>query len=358
VAALDTLASEIERFLVPLVDGSPDPAGEPELGWPGGAEPPPLPVEGTSPAESSGANKLAASGLTAGEFAGGSLAAPPYWDGATVVNNTADEIEVETDAKNPAGEQSGSVTATEDEQLVFELLGAPEVSEFSSVKRVSDELLLAIDDANPEHDPASGIFAIHPPEDPEIIHEDDELEVVYFLVGPATVPAGVGFLVAAEHTPTVDFTTGDAWAGAYTEMVYAGSPPPGPGTLDGAKSAMKGVIDGMMIPGMFAPALSLGALAFWSVVAGSAATIWSALGTAYAAIPPPGVAALGPAMLAAGAACLALGPGTGMAYPEWDPQLPKDAALILATALHTASQGAQIMTQPGPVPVPVPFVLT
>jgi hypothetical protein len=123
-----------------------------------------------------------------------------------------------------------------------------------------------------------------------------------------------------------------------------------------AKSACRATIETMMaVPGMAPIALTSGLLAFWGAIAAAASTIWPTI-TAVSAVPPPGIFAVGPAVLAATAPTIPIPPPTDP-FSAYEARAKADA-LLMATAIHTASQGGQIITQPGSSPVPVTFVLT
>lgn len=353
-----TLTDKLVAFGVPETDVTSLPAGiGTGAGWPDGEDPPPEPVSGITPASSSGpaAIVLAEAGAP---YIGGYVSAQPYWDGAEIVGASGAELQVASGAGHPAGPQAVEVEATADLQDLFLLPGTPDVGAVTNIVRVSDGALIAENTAVAGHDPSVGAIGVHPPNAAEFpaIADGDVLAFTYNLAFAGGVPAGVDYVVIPpKPAGSALYTAGDAWSWAYAAMFGEGGAngiPPTPGAYDAATQAMKATVDGMMgAPGLGALALQAGALAFWGVVAGTAATIWPG---ATAAIPPATAAGMSAAVLAAGVSALALGPVDPI---PWDRTVHGVAAMgLLATAIYATSQGAMVMFQPGPAPVPFPFL--
>lgn len=323
-------------------------------GWPNGEDPPPEPVEGTSPSASSGPSAFVLEEAGA-PYVGGYLSAQPYWDGAEVTGASGPELQLAAGAGHPDGPQTVEVTADEDEQELWELPGSPNVAAITNIARLSDGALIAENADAGGHNPAAGAIGIHPP-DGDPIAEGDVLEFTYNLAYTSGVPAGVAYVVVPpKPAGSALYTVGDAWSWAYAAMFAEGGAngiPPTPGTFDAATQAMKAVIDGMMgPPGLGMIALQAGCATFWGVVAASAAAIFPG---ATAGIPPPTLAGMSAAVVAAGVSALALGPVDPV---PWDRTVHGVGAMtLLATAIHATSQGGLIMFQPGPAPVPFPFI--
>lgn len=110
-------------------------------------------------------------------------------------------------------------------------------------------------------------------------------------------------------------------------------------TLAPAKAAMQAALVGMSVPGAAPGKIQAGITAFWGVIAATAAAVWP--GTApptVSATPPPGLAGIAAAIVAAGAANVAV----------------KDigaAAQALAAAIHPTQLGGIAITPPGTLPI-------
>jgi len=344
-----TLQSEIERFMVPTTP--PDDDHLPELGWPDDVTMPPAPVEGITSGDGTSNDSFRASEAESSHV-GGYASLPPYWDGAEIVGVAGSLVTLAIPAGDEAGPQTVVVVATADDQVVYSLPGDPDVALVQSVKRISPPTDLAVDEANLAHDPANGVIAIGNP-DPLTILDGEEIEFTYLRTFAGPVPGGVPFVIAPpKPPPALGFSTGDAWSAAYRKFIEGGAAmgiSPTPGSLGGAESAMKAVVDGMMAtPGLGAVALQAGCLAFWGVVAASSSTIFP---SSLAAVPPATLAGMSAAVLAAGVASLAI------PIPEpWDDSASKAAAGLFAAAMYGTSQGGLVIFQPGPSPVPFPFL--
>jgi hypothetical protein len=345
-----TLQTEIERFMVPTTP--PDEDHLPELGWPDDVTLPPDPVTGTTSAPGIGNDSFNAPGASPSHV-GGYASLPPYWEGVEIIGVSGTLVTVAKPASDPSGPQVGNVAATADDQVIYSLPGSPNVSQVQSIERTAPIVTdIAPDADDPGHDPANGIIAIGNP-DPDTILDGDDLEFTYLVSFAGPVPSGVDFVIAPpKPPPALGFTTGDAWSVAYRVFVEGGAAngvSPTPGSLSGAESAMKAVIDGMMAtPGLGAVSLQAGALAFWGVVAAGSAAIFSG---SLAAVPPPTLAGMSAAVLAAGASTLAI------PIPDpWDDTASVTSAGIFAAAILATTQGGLVIFQPGPSPAPFPFL--
>lgn len=148
--------------------------------------------------------------------------------------------------------------------------------------------------------------------------------------------------------PTAVQNFADAWESYFGGASVAGIPATG-GSLSGAKSAMIGAMAGLSAPGGGAAAIQSGITAFWGVVAGAAATIWTVPpNTTVSATPPPTLGSI-----AAGLAPV-------FASNSADPtKTIAQATAAIAAVLHTSGGlgGICILQPPGPVPpVPTPIL--
>lgn len=340
-----TLQAQIERFMVPV---GPTGTEDPELGWPDGVVSPPPPISGTTVGGAT-SNTTFASSLITPAAIGGYAALPPYWAGAKILAVATPLVTLDSPASSPDGPQTADVTATAGAQALFSLPGAPNVALVQSITRLSDSVAIAVDAANGGHDPSHGVIAIGAPS--PAIANGNVLRFVYLKAFAGPVPAGVAFTVAPPKPPTTaPLSTGQAWAAAFKAMALEGAangiPPT---TLDAAETAMRGVIDGMMsTPGLGPISLQAGAAAFWGVVAGGFAAIFPA---AVGFVPPPTLAGMSAAVISAGASSLAI------PIPDpWNPTASQAAAALFAAAIYSSSLGGLVIFQPGPSPVPFPFL--
>jgi hypothetical protein len=357
------LIAEMEKFMVPV-----GPTGEedPPSGWPDKDHKPPGSISGVSLADSANAFTLVGAGfttpLTGGTISisadatipGGSATPPPMLaSGVSIVGNTLTEIFLASAVEDGSGEQTVVLAASSSDQRLF-LTGSSNISLVTSVRRLSPASDGAVDASVSGHNlstGAVGIGALTP-----AITSGEQIEIK-FRCSASNVPAGKGYVVNLPRPapPPTAFTVGTAWSTAYSAYFAAGVPTPVPGTYDAAVQAMKATMDGFAaVPNMGAVGFTAGLVAFWGVVAASAATIWPAV-VATSAVPPPGVFAAGPLIMATMLPTVAIpapAPGDG-----WTPVRSQADVALMASAIALASAGALIITQPGPAPVPVPFVL-
>jgi hypothetical protein len=125
-----------------------------------------------------------------------------------------------------------------------------------------------------------------------------------------------------------------AWAHAYRlyfASAAAGAVPVVPSALDAPENAMKGGMTGLSVTGP--AAIQAGVLAFWTSLAGVAASAFPASTTV---TPPAGVSALSGTLTAVFAANMA---GSKSAADSYD---------AIATAIHAASAGGQAVFPPPP----------
>ncbi len=134
-----------------------------------------------------------------------------------------------------------------------------------------------------------------------------------------------------------------AWENYFAGASVLGIPTTG-GALAGATTAMKGALVGMSVAGAGAAKLQAGIVAFWAVVAVSAATIWATVPPPLSATPPPGLggiaAALTPVFVSNAAGSLSLA----------------DSANAVAAVLHPLQLGGIALLPippagPGPQPI-------
>lgn len=128
----------------------------------------------------------------------------------------------------------------------------------------------------------------------------------------------------------------EAFAAYFYDATATG--PAVPGSLEGAKAAMLGALTGMSQPGAGPASIQAGIAAFWGVVAGSAASIWS--GT-LSATPPPTLGAIAAAV-------------TAVAQANTSGKLEKPQAMkTIAAAIHSNNLGGMaVLPSPSP-PVPI-----
>ncbi|HUT76979.1 MAG TPA: hypothetical protein VM285_04795 [Polyangia bacterium] len=370
MSALTTLAAEIEKFTVaqgPTIDS------DPPSGWPDKDETPIDSIVGITAAGGSSSVVNIVGALTPGELVGGTFSlatdgnvpggtpapAGSYGDGLEVAANTATQVSLASPLSDGAGSQSVDVAAVEADQRLF-YVGVTSVGLVTEVKNVDTGGLLAVDPSDGDHDPSAGLIAVG--EDPlGPVSDGDVVRFTFRRELTGGPPAGRGWRATRPRTTApADFTTGEAWATAYEAMFLQGSPPPLPAAVasSGAKDACRATIEGLMaVPGMAPVALTSGFLAYWGAISASAGAIWPLTPpSTLSVVPPPGIFAVGLAVLAAMAPGILVPPPTEP-FSAFQARAQADA-LLMATAIHVASQGAQIISQPGASPVPVPFVLT
>ncbi len=134
-----------------------------------------------------------------------------------------------------------------------------------------------------------------------------------------------------------------AWENYFADASVLGIPTT-VGSLAAATTAMKGALVGLSVAGAGAAKLQAGIVAFWGVVAVSAATIWLTVPPPLSATPPPGLAGIAAALTpvfasnAAGSLSLA------------------DSANAVAAVLHPLQLGGIALIPPppaGPGPQPI-----
>lgn len=339
-----TVQPLIEAFMVPV---GPKGTEDPPRGWPDGAQQPPPPIETTSTSGSEFDVTVAAA-LTPGALVGGFVSLPPYWPGAKIVANTGTGVTVDTAAKNPAGNQTVDVDIlSSSPTLIF--IGAA-ASAIVRITRLGDGFLVVVDPTVPGHNLATGAIGIASGVVTPTLEPDDIVRVEYEPPFGGTIPAGLPITLTKPKPEVSGLSTGTAWAGVYRALFAAGGAngvPPLASLLDPAEAAMKTVIDGMMsVPGLAPAALQAGALAFWGVVAGSAAALWPG---ALSATPPPALATLALLLAPGSPASLAL--MACVPSDPWTPVASQAAAAIFAGVLYTASLGGLVVFS-GPAAFP------
>ena len=154
----------------------------------------------------------------------------------------------------------------------------------------------------------------------------------------ATLASGIE--LPATDDPAAAISTFAAGFEAYME----GGAAPGPaipGSMAGAKSAMEGAMSGWDAADAGAAAIQSGIVAFWGVVASSAASIWP---PATAATPPPTLSAISAALVPVFAA------NTAGSLDE------TACAQAIAAAIHANNLGGIAIHPPPPAglgPVPI-----
>ena len=133
-----------------------------------------------------------------------------------------------------------------------------------------------------------------------------------------------------------------AFEGYFADASVAGVPTNG-GSLTPATTAMKGALVGMSNPGAGATAIQAGIVAFWGVVATSAAIIWTLAPVLISATPPPGLGLIAAALEAVFTANI-----------EGELSLT-DSVTNVANALHPLQLGG-IAVQTGVPPVNIPIL--
>jgi hypothetical protein len=112
---------------------------------------------------------------------------------------------------------------------------------------------------------------------------------------------------------------------AYFYDASVGGIPANPGSLSAATNAMKGALVGMSYNG--SNAIQLGLIAFWSVIATAAPTIWTTVPPCTAATPPTSLATIGATL-------------DGVFSANVAGKLDKAACMAaIANALHTLNLG-------------------
>lgn len=369
MTALSALAAEIEKFTVaqgPTIDT------DPPSGWPDKDEGPIDSIVGVTAGGASG-TIVNVSGLTPGELAGGTFSlstdgnipggtpapAGSHGDGLEVLGNTATQVTLAASLEDGNGPQVTAVAATSSDQRLFDL-GTSNVGTVTGVTNLATGGILAVDPTAGGHDPAAGLIGVG--EDPAgPVSSGNSVQFTFRRELSGGPGAGLGWRgTRARVTDPADFTTGEAWATAYDAMFLQGTPPPLAAAVaaSGAKDACRGAIEGLMaVPGMAPVALTSGFLAYWGAISAAAGAIWPATPpSSLSVVPPPGIFAVGAAVFAAMAPGILVPPPTEP-FSAFQARAQADA-LLMATAVHLASQGAQIISQPGASPVPVPFVLT
>lgn len=359
-----TLTDEMKKFMLPTGTGS----GDPLLGWPDDGYTPPTPIEGLTAAGSPDNVTMVTTGLTPGALAGGTVsisqtAVPPgsvpepamLVSASNILSNTATQVILESPIGDGAGELTTTKTATADDQQLFDL-GTTSIALVTSVRRISPATDGAVDTAVGGHNLATGMVGIGVMT-PAVL-TGEQFEFKYRRLG-GPVPSGKAFLITPPRpAPGAELTVGKAWAVAYGAYFAAGSPAPTPGSYVPALAAMQVVMDSLSaVPGMGSVAFTAGLLAFWGVVSATAASIWPSL-TAISAVPPPGIFAVGPTILAGMTPLVGVPvPPPNQPGPGWSDSRAQSDIALMASLIATASAGGLIITQPGPAPVPTPFIL-
>ncbi len=146
-------------------------------------------------------------------------------------------------------------------------------------------------------------------------------------------------------TPTTDESLAiDRFSSAWETYFYdavVGAIPVNPGTLASATSAMKTAMIGMSAPNAGATAIQNGIIAFWGIVASSAASIWTTVPPCTGATPPPTLGTIAAALV-----------GTFSANTSAKLGL-SDACFAIAAAIHPLNLGGicVIPTPGSPTPI-------
>lgn len=136
----------------------------------------------------------------------------------------------------------------------------------------------------------------------------------------------------------------DRFAAAWETYFYdamVGAIPVNPGTLAAATTAMKGAMTGMSGQDAGDDAIQAGIIAFWGVVAGSAATIWTTVPPCTGATPPPNLATI---------AATLVGVFTGNTSGELDLAAACNA---IAAAIHPLNLGGICAIPPPGAATPI-----
>ena len=360
------LSTEMKKFMLPTGgsgDGDPSPSGWPDDGYVA-----PTPTQGMTLAGSPNNVTLVGAGFTPGALAGGTASisqtvTPPDTNpppdllaaGVKILSNTATQVVLENPINDGAGELTATIAASADDQVLFNL-GTTDISLVTSVTRISPATDGAADVAVAGHNLATGMVGIG--EMTPGVLAGEQIEFKYRRAG-GPVPSGKAYLITPPRPPPgAAFTVGSAWSDAYGVYFGAGSPAPTPGSYAGAIAAMKATMDGLSaVPLMGAVSFTAGLLAFWGVVAAQAATIWPSL-TAVSAVPPPPIFGVGPSILLGMTPLTVVPiPAPNQPGPGWSDARAQSDIDTMAALIALANDGGLIISQPGPAPVPVPFIL-
>lgn len=374
MSALVDLKTKMEMFMVSAgPNGDELPVGyvAGDGGWPDKPPVPlPSPITGVTPSLSPNNTTINAVGLTPGALVNGYATlskdanipggAPPpsgfYAEAIKIASNTATAVVLTAPLSDGGPDITVTIAAGADDQVLFNV-GHTNVGLVLSVKRIAPATNGAEDPTVPGHNHATGMIGIGALTPPVLTGHQIEIKFKKQLAGGA--PAGKGYSFVPPRTPPggapPPLTVGEAWSVAYGAFFAAGSPAPTPGTYNGAIQAMRSVMDSLSaIPLMGAVALTGGMVAFWGVVAASAPAIFASVPSTITVVPPPAIFGVGPAIAAAMLPTVAVPPpAPGMG---WTNARSKADVAIMAGAILAASQGAQIIAQPGPAPVPTPIV--
>jgi hypothetical protein len=377
--SLTTLQAEMAKFMVPVgPNGDEDPPGlvSGDGGWPDKPPTPlPSPTTGLTPSSSPNNTTITASGLSPGAFTGGYAtlskdanipgATPPpsgfYGEGIKILSNTATSITLEKPLDDGTGEHTALVAATADDQVLFNV-GDTNIALVLSVKRLAPATDGAVDASVVGHNLNTGQIGIGEMSPP--IQTGHQVEFKYRRKLAGGHAAGLGYSFVPARAPPggapPPLTVGQAWSEAYGAFFGTASPAPAPGTYTPAIQAMRSVMDSLSaIPGMGAVSFTAGLVAFWGVVSASAPAIFASVPSTITVVPPPTIFGVGPSILAAMLSAhppplmLPAPPAVG---PGWTPAQHNADVTTMATEIMLASQGGQIIAQPGPAPVPTPIV--
>lgn len=159
----------------------------------------------------------------------------------------------------------------------------------------------------------------------------------------ATLSAGLAAMESVDNEPEAIDNFVAAW-GDYFALAAVLGIPTTPGSLEGALSAMRSALTGLSTGGQGSTIIQAAIVAFWGVIAGSAATIWATVPPPTAATPPPGLSGIKVALDGAFSANVAGELGL------------VDSANAVAGAIHPTQLGgiAVIPVPPaGPGPQPI-----
>lgn len=122
------------------------------------------------------------------------------------------------------------------------------------------------------------------------------------------LPATLGTEMESMEPTDQESDAIDRFASAWETYFYdamVAAIPVNPSTLTAATTAMKGAMTGMGSQDAGDDAIQAGIIAFWGVVASSAASIWTTVPPCTGATPPPSLATIAASLVGAFATCTA-----------------------------------------------------
>jgi hypothetical protein len=163
-------------------------------------------------------------------------------------------------------------------------------------------------------------------------------------LGVPLTPAKLAQELRALKPQSLEPLAAKAFATAFTnyfaDSVVAGIPA-NPATLAPAKAALLAGLTGMSTPGAAPLIIQQGITLFWLTIIPTAITVWpGVVPPIVAATPPPGLAAIAAAIIAAGLANIT---STSLAQ----------SAQVLAAAIHPTQLGGTVAVAPPPAIIPI-----